>query len=208
MNSEIAKILRDKFIEPLNWKDAYAGLVNDFVRIDIGENAKGNKVPIRKVFPISCDASFEECTNGKYQWLAPNVKKRSVIYFEDRGSILLSRNADNYNFTSRIRMTVWFNSNKFGYGNECDISPRLIGNILQFIPVSPFNESYFSRISIKFIGEEVKDSRIFSRFTYDEPITQYLLKPYGYFALNFEVNYTANDSCFEEILLDDVHCNN
>ncbi len=204
MNVNIANILRDK-INTLNWIERCSGLVRDYVKVDT-INQGDKLVRIRKTFPVSCELTNDECASGKYLDLVPDSRKRSIIYFEDFGSRPVSFDRNKIQWESNVRLICWVNMNLFNT-NACSISPALIVDVLKSIPKGRFNESDHTNILIRFNGEIPKDSRIFSRYSYDEAVNGYLLFPFDYFALSFKVFHDTDENCFDPIDIKDDDCN-
>jgi len=48
---------------------------------------------------------------------------------------------------------------------------------------------------IKVNQELVKSAAIFSKYSYDEAVTQYLMYPFDYFALDITTDFLINKSC-------------
>ncbi len=198
MNTVIANILKER-IETLNWVDVCSGLVKEFIKTDtIIRNDK--PIVIRKTFPVSCDVTNADCVAGKYMDLVPNSRKRSIIYFEDYGVRPIVQSNLDFSWKSQLRLVCWVNMNKFDY-NECSISALLIQSLLSKFPIGFGNLGGFNRVGFSVAGEIPKDARIFSRYSYDESVTQYLVKPFDYFALNIETTFTTNPTCFDPIAI-------
>ena len=206
MNAKLANILKTIFIETQNWKDISAGLVKDYEMTKSYPSRDGKKIVVKKRFPISCELSQVECQKGDYTILTPDSKKRAITYFEDLGTTPTGRNGGHeFSMISNIRLVCWLNMNMFGY-NECSISNRLIISIMDQIPENYYNYNGFDQLKIELVRIVPKNAGIFSRYTYDEPITQYLLKPYDYFAIDFRASYKINSGCFDAIVLGDDPC--
>lgn len=206
MNALLANILRDKIIESQDWMDVSAGLVKDFERVIATPARDGKVFKVRKKYPVSCDYTSEDCEKGKYKNLIPATTKRCITYFEDLGAQPTGRQGDVFKFTSGLRLVCWFNMNRFAVGGACSFSNRLIVEILSKLPLSPFNDSGLTKIQIGQARIVPKTAAIFSRYTYDEPIMQYLLYPYDYFAIDFKIDYEVDHGCFDPISTDEADC--
>lgn len=192
MNTDIANIVKSK-ISSLPFVDQIAGLV----RIATKSDNDGDRQYI-KSFPVSCETSQANCSTGKYQDLIPNSKYKSVIYFEDGGINLISRNAATFNYESKLTLVCWLNQKKLGKTN-CSVSALAVGAILKALDVSKyFNSTPYTRIQIEVDSEIIKNKDIFSKYTYDEKVTEYLLYPFDYFALNLSVKFTIPETCLSD----------
>lgn len=205
MNTQIANYFRDTLLTPLNWTDLNAGLIKEFIQVKTVER-DGKQIPIRKIFPVSCELTNDQCiSNSKYLDLVPNTSRRSIAYFEDQGCRFIDKAGSTFNFSGNMRLVCWVNGKKFDY-NLCSISAFLIGSILSKVPSNPDNSGDFTKIKITSIKEVAKDSRIFAKYNYDESVRQYLMNPFDYFALDLEYTFSADPYCFEEIKIKNDNC--
>jgi hypothetical protein len=190
MNSKIANILKGK-IEGLVWIDKIAGLVQTVtIRIKEGETI------VNKNYPVSCDVDYDSCNKGRYQDLAPNSKKKSILYFEDRGVQFIKRHGNTIQFQSSLRLVCWLNL-KLINAAECDADIRNCGvsgdyviEVIKALPSVPFTIQGFISMNISNISQVIRSVDIFSKYTYNEQSTQYLLFPFDFFALDLEINFT------------------
>lgn len=196
MNEKIASILKSK-IEALPFVDKIAGLVRP-VKIELLD--KDNK-SVLKTFPVASDISNEACISGQYKDLIPDSKYRSIIYFEDNGITLTARNNRWVSFNSRLTLVGWLNLKMLFDCQTYTGSTECILSILSELPENPFSEDIFREIRIIALSEVTKSNAIFSRYTYDETKTQYLLYPFNYFALNMSVEFKINLACVEQFKL-------
>lgn len=207
MNAAIASILKD-YLNTLAWKDKVAGLVKPLVRMD--PVTSGNvQTSVRKVFPISCDISYADCQkdSSRYKDLHPDSKLRSLMYFEDRGVRWIESKGGSDYYRSSLLLVGWANMDRFKF-TGCYISPLLVQSIRGVIPKVPMNSTAngMTRILSNITGELPKDAGIFSKYTYNEGITQYLMYPFDYFALTVETDFAMHSSCAHLIELSDDPC--
>jgi len=192
MNNKIANILKS-YLEDLSWADKVAGLTQVAnIRLKEGENITD------KSFPISCNVTIEDCEKkGKYDELAPNSKKKSVMFFEDRGGVKL----DHYEGTriwyrASLRLIVWLNLRKIEGAacdadvSECGVSGDYVLDVIKHIPYNAFDSGGFYGISIEPPEQVERSVDIFGRYTFNEPQTQYLMWPYDYFALDYDILFS------------------
>ena len=196
MTGALAAILRT-YLQGLPFVDRLAGLVRT-VTIT-GEDGK------RKAFPVACNVTNADCTAGRYQDLVPDSSRKSVMYFEDGGTVLTGLLKGDPQLRSTIRLVGWLNLKKMGL-TDCDFATTAITNIIKNLPWTEFNSPANGFVRVKLTGLNVleKSSAIFSRYTYDEAVTQYLLYPYDYFGLNLTVEYTVRRSCIEDAVIPDI----
>lgn len=205
MTNDFANLL-DSYIAELPFADKHAGLVRT---VTTREQANDTKTKISS-FPVACSASAVDCAApGKLKELCPDSSKKSVIYCEENGgTTFLGFEHNNLKFRCNIRVVGWLNLNKLGI-TSCSWSAIAILNIIAALPAVPFNYigKPYTRCKVVSISEAEKSAAIFSRYTYDEPVTQYLLYPYDYFALNISFEFTVPRSCISQLVLDNpINC--
>ncbi len=104
MNHAIATIL-NTYLSTLAFADRVAGVVKP-ITFFTGTADK----PIKKTIPVDCGVSQPDCIGGKYTDLVPNLKYKSIMYWEDNGVKLnTSENQRDFNFTSSLRLITWIN---------------------------------------------------------------------------------------------------
>lgn len=189
MNADIAALIRG-YIDDLSFIDKIGGLVKPIVKVqDIGDG----KV-VKKVIPVDCGVTHTDCIRGKYTDLMPNSNYKSVTYFEDGGVQKINDGRGDFSFQSNLKLVCWLNLKKLGK-TDCSQSALAIASILNVIPNKFVNSSPYTRIQITCIGEDAKNPAIFGKYTYDEEKIQFLMFPYDYFALNFQVKFTIPRHC-------------
>ena len=183
MNQAIANIIKES-IEDLDFVDKIAGLVSTQYM-----NIEG----VTKSYPVACCVP-DTCKTGDYNDLAPDSKYKSVIYFEDGGVSFVRAQGNFKYYQSRLRLVGWLNV-KAILGDECDASQctyssHAIMDIIRLLPEFPQNIAPFTQVYMEVTSQAVRDKAIFSKYTYNELQTQYLMSPYDYFALDIETTFS------------------
>ena len=186
----VANILHD-YIKNLAWADKTAALI----RVATRSTESG----VRQYFPVACQLTEAECNSGRYQDLMPDDRKKSVMYFEDNGGVQYKRSAGSVDYyEAKLRLVGWLNIKQLGQ-TDCSITSGAIGDILRAMPgkVAPHIASTYglTNVLINFDSEVKKDVNIFSKYSYNEAQSQYLLYPFDYFALDFSVDFAMNTDC-------------
>lgn len=193
MISDIGQILKS-YISPLGFIDKLGGVV----RVVTKNESDSEGSVIRKSFPVDCDVTNDDCLTGKYVDLMPNSAYLSVSYFEDQGVRLVTQDVRNFTFEATLKYVCWLNLKKLGK-TSCSNSALAYLNILKALPTAYFNQTVntvpYSRVIIKVDGQDIKSPQIFSKYTYDEEKTQYLIYPYDYFSMNVNVQFTISQAC-------------
>lgn len=203
MTNDIAEILKDK-IAGLPFVDRITGLVKTLSFRETLENGSSKL----KSYPIACNVTAGDCVNtGKYQDLVPNSSKKSVIYFEEAGgTIMTGVNGKLMNFRSNIRLVCWLNLKKMGL-TDCQWSSTAVLQVIRELSdlITPANyDSKYIHLKVTAISEAEKSVAIFSRYTYDEPVNQYLIYPFDYFALNITIEFSVNKNCIQDAEIPDI----
>lgn len=200
MTIELGNILKS-YLEPLKsdgisstkFIDKIAGVVKTAVRS--GKDSNNGK--IIQSFPIACGTSFEDCNkNGSLTDLVPNSNLGCIVYFEDLGVRLLSKSGQLRNWKASYRMVGWINMKKLG-SDRCSVSGTIINTILNQFPEGQFNppSTPYQRCSIEVLGQDPKSLNPFSKYSYDEDKTQYLMHPFDYFSMQVDVDFSVHKSC-------------
>lgn len=199
MNVDLADIVLN-LVKDLPWVDKYAGMTRTVVQTQVGDGTK----PVKKYFPVACNVTDSDCVKqGTLRDLVPDINYKSVMYFEDNGTRVLGSEGPFINMQSNIRLVAWLNGKMLGY-NGCTISSIAVISILKNLYEQqgrPFNSGNFLKIQMNAVSQEVKTANIFSKYSYDESITQYLMHPFDYFALNLQINFSISHNCIDEFEL-------
>lgn len=188
MNNKIANIIRDD-IKDIAWIDKLAGLTQV---AKVSQTSGESKV--EKRFPISCAMSYDDaCKTGCYDELAPDSKYKSVAYFEDEGVTFTGRVGNKIYYESRLRLIVWLNLKALA--GECGTSGDYVIDVIKTIPSMPRNVGGLISLQTTITSQAVRDVSIFSKYTYNEKQTQYLMYPYDFFALELRTNFVINTEC-------------
>lgn len=195
MNNKIAAILKT-YIVTLPWADKVGGLVQTVNVLD-----KSGEKGVEKSYPVSCDVTSDACVKGIYQALTPDSKKKSIMYFEDRGGVTFKRQeGDRLHYTAQLRLIGWLNLKQLecdtcGTEGGCGVSGDYVLDVIQLFPYRPIDVGGFYGVMIHPPVQVERSVSIFSRYTYNETATQYLMYPYDYFALDFDVDFMINTRC-------------
>jgi len=200
MNNKIANIIVD-YIKDLPWIDKLAGMTQVARIYQTSDGAK-----IEKRYPISCQLDYEDaCKEGCYDELVPNSKYRSVVYFEDGSFSYRERRGKRLYYESNIRLVAWLNY-KLLEGAGCGSTGEYILDIIQALPEIPVDIDNMRGMTITVISQARRDSGIFSKYTYNEFATQYMLIPYDYFALDIRTEFFVIPECHEPNLEGCIEC--
>ena len=189
MNNKLANILKGQ-IEDLTWIDKIAGLVQTAnVRITSGDNTT------EKSYPISCNVTADACLKGDYQDLCPNSKKKSVVYFEDQGLQFDRQEGNRLYYNSSLRLVCWLNLQliqEAGCKKDvtgCGTSGDYVLEVIKKFDYKPFDQDGLYGVMIHPPSQVERSVDIFSKYSYSEVATQYLMSPFDYFALDYQITF-------------------
>lgn len=194
MITKIAELIKSE-ISSLVWIDKLGGVVKPGRVKVAGED---------KIFPIYINDSADPCNASVYLDFVPDSKKMSVVYFEDQGIEVVNSGCTFTDCTASLKLICWANLVRINadYTDAIPLKLDLIKNIPARLP----NTDWVTKILATFAGEDIKSPAIFGNYTYDETMTQYLIYPYDYFALNYTVKFSFVNSCFEDVVLNPKVC--
>lgn len=181
MNNKISNLLKT-YLEPLSWTEKLSGIVQT---VSVKEGLKD--APVDKTYPVSVNITAEQGTKGAYLDLAPNSKKKSVLYFEDKGVSYVERLGSRLKFQSSLRLVCWLNLGMIG--DVPGVSGDYVIAVIKALPTTPIQTADFVSIFISGISQVERDVSIFSKYTYNEQALQYLMYPYDYFALDLTIDF-------------------
>lgn len=201
MNGSLASIIRDMLLG-VPVIELFGGLVytqtkrETIFRDDDDETGRA----VDKRFPVSCDyTGTVDCEHSGLKDFIPNSKIKGLLYFEDNGVSVEGMTGRTVNYRSRMRIVVWLN-NKYVNTPSCSVSAAIMNAIVAAISgKNPFNSGDFKRITISIEGVPRMAADIFGRYTYDEAVTQYLMPPFEYFAIDIAVRFSVNPECINSI---------
>lgn len=208
MNKEVSNILRQRIIDNggLVFVDKLFGMVQTGEKSEVNDNGG----TVRKRFPIAIEHVVEGVCISQEQLAIPDSSRKGILYFEDGGTNPDGRvrSGGQYQFTSSVRLVVWINRKKVTSETYIEISALAIADLIEKLGVdtNPKSEGVFSNVSVSVSGIPRQDAGIFSRYTYDETVTQFLRPPFEFFALDLAVKYSINPKCINEIILNESIC--
>lgn len=209
MNKELANHLLNKLINA-PFIDVGAGIVQAVEYSDTQYSDKNEgrvfvkRMPVAEMAVIKGDTG---CTLDNVEKdLVPNSSKRGIFYFEDAGVQPLGFKGSKMMYRSRLLLVCWINR-QLAFGEKYAlVSGRCIQWFInQLVGKNPYNSDIFLGLTIKANRILEQNKSIFSKYTYDEKVLQYLRPPFEYFAIEFVCEYgvsnclpTIEDSTFVE----------
>jgi len=201
MNKELASILRNK-IASLPFMDLKAGLAQIVESSTYPDTAEGvTAKALRHRMPVSYDVTGrgDDCL-GREVSLVPDSSRKSILYFEDYGTVAGGRREGLRQYTSKIRLVMWLNRERLVGDAYKEITAYCVSAIIGKICRGQYeNLDIFNQLHVKESAIPAQNSDLFARYTYDETVRQYLRPPYEFFAIDFLCTYFLSDNCINKI---------
>jgi hypothetical protein len=196
MTIEVGNIVIS-FLSQLTYIDKLAGVIKVITKTDLNSSNSS----VKKTFPVACGVSFSDCINtGNYKHLMPDSSLGCIVYLEDNGVRLTGTNGAYKKFSASYKLVCWINQKKLGY-DKCSITSDVLLDIIskfKDVPVNftiPAEYVKYNKFLVEVDGQDPKSYNPFSKFSYDEDKTQYLMHPYDYFSLNLTASFEINSKC-------------
>jgi hypothetical protein len=193
MNKELSILLLNR-VKDAPYLDRTSGMVQVFER-SIENEAGGTTV---KKIPVTSSATFQDC-GRKLADMIPNSKCKGMLYFEDGGISSPTPVRAGMQYTSRLRLVCWLNTERITGAANMQLTARAVTDLITRLTGNPFNCAPFSRVTVKVDAIPVQDKAIFNKYDYSEADLQYLMSPYEYFGIDLQVTYYVANTCIENI---------
>lgn len=191
MNEQLSILIINKTLSSISYLDKMSGIAKVYPLVQEGEN----RALIKKI-PVSTYTNAEQC-NAKtiHQFdLIPDSRLRGMIYFEELAPIrVIEKRTAGNRYESALRLVCWLNPQLLDAAED----PKRVGTkvlvdvIKRLTEEQMFHdpEKMFSAITIDVVAVPEKTSQLFNRYDYDEKLTQYLMFPFDYFAIDLSIKY-------------------
>lgn len=185
----------------------------------IGTTANNEPIMKDRIFPVACGVSFNDCVaNQRYQELSPNSKYKSLAYWEQLSDATQNNNLSQLAakggmvvYDIPARLVVWLNMAKLNLNGTGQTDCSIAAPIALKIQTALYRKNGFfiqdaayqgAKVQLEFVGQEQKDAnRIFGRYSYGKDLTKFMLHPYDFFALRYNVRLWINRNCIESFTL-------
>ena len=180
-------------LSELAWLDLVAGVVRE-QKLNVD-----GKVKTLPAMPDPDNA-------GEYILLVPADEHSGIAYFDvlsnqKRGDVSGGRA---YLMESVVRLVVWLNTKRL---SPSSVIPQAMAAIVSKLSGNYSDVSPVGSLAVTPLQEVPKTPAIFSKWTYDEAESQYLMLPYEYFAFDFQMMFTLSASCpVVNIVRTDLQC--
>lgn len=167
--------------------DVLAGMVT--TAEIVADDGKVRKFPI----PVFTSLSSDECNNHDYMGLlVPDESKRCIVYVEAQAAqaIKVSTNATQYGF--RASVICWYNS--LGFTATTDLSTKISTLILGRLRRSTLPNGILTGYRMEVVGLADNNPTTFSKYTYYNRLAPFMSSPYGFFQIDVNIHFTANES--------------
>lgn len=146
-----------------------------------------------RVFPKAFNYSKLKAGVPELVLVLPDSKERLILYWE---SLSVDFNDSRmHEYTCQARLVGWYNTKKLDPSERSNLVSYLVSKI----PSTVAPSKAVSCVQVKFKGEESRSSNPFGKWTMDEQKNQFLMHPYNWFALNFQIRFINTIGCYDPI---------
>lgn len=207
MNKEVAHILKTRLAANggLPFVEIIAGLAQ---RVEFHQ-PNGDGAPAIKRMPVSYDTTVAQgCKVTPETALVPNSGKKGLLYFEDMGATFVDRASGGHmKYRSTLILVCWMNRARLVGDSYKEITSYCVSALLGKLKVKETGtEGNFSRFTVMPGRIMPQDAAVFSRYTYDEKVTQYLRPPFEFFGMELTVDYSIHPACLSQIEFKEPIC--
>lgn len=191
MNDQLSILILNK-LGSVSYLSKMSGIAKVYTMV---QEADGGRSVTKKI-PVSTYTTAAQCggkTSKQYD-LVPNSGLRGLLYFEELAGIRLIEKKDVGNkYESKLRIVCWLNPKLIDSSTDAtQVATKVMTDLMRRITADQhFHDpaQYFSTVTIDVENIPEKSAQLFSRYDYDEKMTQYLMYPYDYFAIDLSIKY-------------------
>lgn len=160
------------------------------------EDSKAKRIP----FPVDY-IEPAGCEEQELTICVPDASKRCIVYFDSSQSNLAKSLDKASSYNAIVSLICWYNTN--GFENKENIQTRLISRFSERVKSAKYEVGDFLDLGEIEVTKVIEDASFFTKYTYDQANSQYLTYPYGYFKIDFKVDFLLyeNTSCHEPIVV-------
>lgn len=207
MNKELASIFKNKLVANggLQFVEVIAGLAEV---VTTNTPSHDGTATVQQKFPVSADTTIAQgCAVSPERILTPNSKLRGLLYFEDYGTTYIGMRNRRHQFRSSLILVCWMNKAKFSDDVYKHITSTAVAEIMRKLEFNtPRNEANFISLTPKMGRVLPQDASIFQRYTYSEPVNQYLRPPFDFFAIQIATDFELNPNCISNFKGEEQVC--
>lgn len=189
---EIAERIRER-----PWADRVAGVVVPYTYKD----ATGKSISV----PVSCDVTGLDCSEEQLVQLLPDVRRRSVIFIEDRtGARRIGDEGPMVKFQGVIRIVGWINPKEMGIVPDCEgcgTAYKISQEIFGLLPNKNANldDCNITRLNFDHYGYEKTGENPWKQYGLDEDRRKFTLPPFEVFAMDLVCQWFVHNSCLGQV---------
>jgi len=197
-------------ITGINFVERYGGIVRPVSQVREGEEGR----TFVDTFPVSRYVSVADCfDNGMQRDLIPDEAYKSVAYWEQRGSSTITPGGPKglqWNISQTLRLVVWLNFAKIGLTDYDTTDELELYAIKQLHGLhGDINTALGYKFGFRVSGFETiqrEPRTIFAPYSYSDKEWAFSW-PYGFFAVDFNVNVELAAGCIVAPTLgDEITC--
>lgn len=199
MNDRISNILAQHF-STLDFLSKTSGCVS-VLHLKIQDKIK--KIPASMIVYESGEEGVKICANNEdYFDLIPKSEETGILYFEDKGSKVTTRNKRTCTWQGKMLAVCWLNLQKIGRKQPGELLESFLGHVP--IEITKTGQIYGGKIFVDQIAP--KRPSPFDKYDYSESETQFLMFPFDYFSVELSYTVIASRGCSTNMIIEPINC--
>jgi hypothetical protein len=192
MNDQLSILLVTEKLSSISYIDKKSGIAKVYSMVKEGDGGKA----VTKRIPVSTYTTAQQCNNKTIRQydLIPDSRLKGLLYFEEIAPIRpIEKKAAGTRYESKLRLICWLNPVLLDSDTSAaGVSIKVMTDIISKLTNEQFfhdPSQYFSSVNVTVDNIPEKSAQLFSRYDYDEKVTQYLMYPFDYFAIDLSIKY-------------------
>lgn len=159
-------------------------------------------------FPVAVDEEDEtqDCNEETVFKLVPDDRKRCIVYFEGNPATFVTGSPFSTHYQTKISLVCWYN--RTGFVDSENLQSVIFSKLIEKVKTAEIEEGLFTGLKIKVIGFSDNNISAFSKYTYSDEDSAYTAYPFGFFQIDFQLNFTINENSVCTPLLTTVNLTN
>jgi hypothetical protein len=154
-----------------------------------------------KVYPVVPNLDPNTCNKQPYLAMVPSTDETAYCFFEVIDDLVNENEKKRFKAIATVRLVGWINTKRFENYKSSSIELSL----MKYLSISNLElPSNITPTSLEILRIEPKNAQIFSKYTFDEVETQYLMHPFDYFSIQFKIIYTIAYGCVDIPILSQI----
>lgn len=193
MTNEIAKVLAGSLEPMVNQR-----LITVLCGLTKVAQQKRDTLTLRFPVPYDYDSATYQIENSA---LVPDAKERAIVYFEGNDTDVAGFSQKRSQGRTSLRLVCWYDRSKYQSPDNDSVHTVLMSQFLEYLGSArpPYDGVIATfQVDVTRIYDSVES--LFSKYTYRQERSQYLLSPYFALGIDITVSYQINHGCRKDLL--------